>query len=358
MEDTSFDQLAKTVGAGSRRTLVQRFVAALPVLGGLVALLDQGKVDAKGRRTRHKKPHHARNLSAEKKHKKKSRKKKRKKCKPQPLATTCAGTCGQVINNCKKTVDCGSCACDPPCPACQVCDEEDLHCVPDPDQQGDDCGAPGQVCHSDGSCACDASSCAPCATCQGDGACSDPCDGSGCCDGGACVDGTSDTACGTGGAACHSCTLPQTCGGGGNDGVCGCTPDCSGKVCGDDGCGATCGDCSGNATCEGGQCVDPYLEICGIAYESCATSSDGCCVAGQDCCPEGLGENGCCGVGYPDGECCDSDGSCPPEGSYCCPPKGGGNFWCPIGTICCPNGECCPPEAPVCNRNGPGCLAS
>lgn len=43
---------------------------------------------------------------------KKRKRKKSKKCKPQSLAKTCAGKCGPVTNNCKKTVDCGA-ACGP-----------------------------------------------------------------------------------------------------------------------------------------------------------------------------------------------------------------------------------------------------
>lgn len=40
-------------------------------------------------------------------------------------------------------------------------------------------------------------------------------------------------------------------------GTCGCTPQCSGLTCGDDGCGGTCGTCDSNANCQAGQCVGP-----------------------------------------------------------------------------------------------------
>ena len=36
---------------------------------------------------------------------------------------------------------------------------------------------------------------------------------------------------------------------------CLCTPQCSGKQCGDDGCGGACGTCSGTDTCQAGACV-------------------------------------------------------------------------------------------------------
>ena len=34
-----------------------------------------------------------------------------------------------------------------------------------------------------------------------------------------------------------------------------CTPNCVGKVCGDDGCGGSCGACNSAQTCAQGQCV-------------------------------------------------------------------------------------------------------
>ncbi len=52
--------------------------------------------------------------------------------------------------------------------------------------------------------------------------------------------------CGTcsGGATCsnHQCVVA-------------CTPDCTGKVCGDDGCGGSCGGCAAGELCDVGQCV-------------------------------------------------------------------------------------------------------
>jgi hypothetical protein len=235
MDSRQFDTLTRALSeAGSRRGLLA-VLSALPLLGGLAALINLDEVGGKGHHKRHKPAHHAR-LSAAKKHKKrKHKKRKQKKCKPRPLAQTCAGKCGTVLNNCKKSVDCDPCDCDPPCgacetcsdaltcepcepccgdvcclhadavchattaaccvpdtkaqtcngqcgdvvnncggtvncgpcvcepacPACQVCDDADRQCVPDPGQQGDTCGSPGQICQADGSCACDATSCPP-----------------------------------------------------------------------------------------------------------------------------------------------------------------------------------------------------
>ncbi len=43
-----------------------------------------------------------------------------------------------------------------------------------------------------------------------------------------------------------------------------CTPDCSGKECGDDGCGSSCGSCGAHESCSGGICV----------YSECISDSD------------------------------------------------------------------------------------
>lgn len=145
MDGSRFDQVVRSLTiSGTRRSLIALLVS-LPPFGGLAALL--GEDEAEARRKRRKKRN---------KHGKGRRKGNRqKKCKPNSLAKSCAGKCGSVKNNCKKTVDCGSCACIPPCPVCKVCQETpDVPgtCVADASQVGDDCGAAGQVCHADGSC--------------------------------------------------------------------------------------------------------------------------------------------------------------------------------------------------------------
>ncbi len=119
MDAKHFDTLARAFSeAGSRRGLLS-LLAAVPVLGGLLALLDPDEADARRRRKRRKKRH---------KHRK-GRHKHKKSCKPKSKTTTCAGKCGEVKNNCKKNVNCGSCACS-------------AH---------SDCGADA-LCLSDGSC--------------------------------------------------------------------------------------------------------------------------------------------------------------------------------------------------------------
>jgi hypothetical protein len=69
----------------------------------------------------------------------------------------------------------------------------------------------------------------------------------------------------------------------------GCTPDCSGKNCGDDGCGGSCGTCSGGQTCQSGVCTDPPASGCtvisgaGTHSGSNVGASNDWSVSGFDC---------------------------------------------------------------------------
>jgi hypothetical protein len=181
-------------------------------------------------------------------------------CGPDSTAQTCGGQCGDVVNNCGVTVDCGDCTCGGGCPACQVCDAETGDCVPDLQQEGDTCGEAGQVCQSDGDCACDATSCPDCTACAGDGTCQ-PC--AGCCDSGTCV------------ASCPACA---TCAGGQCE-----TCDSRGQRCCGNGCVS--GECCTNVDCSGS------TPICDAAHACVACS-----------------EHRECGDGF----LCLSDGSCQP----------------------------------------------
>lgn len=158
METRHFDRLTRALSkAGPRRGLLG-LLAGLPVLGGLAALLDSEEMDAKGRRRRRMKAHkHGR--GRRRKHR------KNKKCQAQSTAETCAGKCGSVTNNCQKTVDCGSCACNPPCDACSVCNEATRTCVADPSQNGATCAGSGTAT----SVCCNGDCCAGC--CGSDGSC-------------------------------------------------------------------------------------------------------------------------------------------------------------------------------------------
>jgi hypothetical protein len=354
MDPERFDRIAMRMGGGSSRRGMLGLLATLPVLGGLFALLEPDELAAKGRRKRRKKAH---------KHGK-GRRRKHKKPKCKPHAKTCAGKCGPVKNNCKKTVDCGSCACDPPCGTCEICtadfvcepcdpccddvccdqanavcraetgaccvpdskdqtchnqcgavvnncgisvdcgscacdppcevcficDEATTTCVVDPEQQGDPCGSTGQVCQADGTCACDADSCPVGRVCV-DGSCvpdpgtctagQDLCrDGVAPCGPGCqCVTTTSSaTFCGIGLATCSDCSSDEDCTAvTGPGSVC---ADYTGNFCScrqtnRRACVAPCGQCTNNAQCGVGICCDGTCNI------ECCTTAD--CGANETC---------------------------------------------------------------------------
>lgn len=201
----------------------------------------------------------------------------------------------------------------------------------------------------------------------------------------ACVNGApthtarpAGTSCGNGLACdaegqCAGCTnnaqcyTPQTCGGGGKDGVCGCTKTgCEGKTCGvwPDGCGgyvscnnglidgdehgidcgvSNCGSCGAGATCENGQqCLSGFCVDGVCCNEACEGTCRACSSARK-----GIGDDGICGpirAGLdPEDECkeeagcgnsgvCDGAGKCAnhDNGTVCgpaaCQPSAGGGF--------------------------------
>ena len=116
MDDRNFDALIRKLTAGeSRRRLLG--LASTSLGGGLSRLIELEETEGKGRRKRRKKRH---------KHgsgRRRNHDKPQKKCTPDSTAQTCAGKCGTIPNNCKTPVDCGSCACDPLCGECFVCQE-------------------------------------------------------------------------------------------------------------------------------------------------------------------------------------------------------------------------------------------
>ena len=73
----------------------------------------------------------------------------------------------------------------------------------------------------------------------------------------------------------------------------GCTRNCTGKSCGDDGCGGSCGSCSACKQCSSGACItSPDFTACGGAKQCsggvCATPADcqnsSACIHGNSCC--------------------------------------------------------------------------
>ncbi len=107
-----------------------------------------------------------------------------------------------------------------------------------------------------------------------------------------------------------------------------CTPDCTGKECGDDGCGGSCGTCEDGFVCQDGQCV-------------------GCT---PDCTGKECGDDGCggsCGTcDDPAKPICNAQGiceACTPN----CDGKECGDDGC--GGSC---GDCTDPNKPVCSKEG------
>ena len=251
MESDRFNRLVQSMTrSGSRRGLLG-LLAAVPVFGGLAALLGHEAM-GKGRRMRRQKAGHEKDPSAEKHKKKRSKKKKRKQCRPRPFAITCAGKCGLVPDNCQKTVNCGSCGCNSACPACQRCNSTTQVCEPDPSQTGNACGSAGQLCLLDGTCACHPETCdlgtvcrdGTCQACGFEGA---PCCSSNNCQAGeVCIAGACEL-CGQTGEQCcanDTCNVGRVC-------LAGTCQDCgfAGEPC--------CANnaCLGGATCDSGQCV-------------------------------------------------------------------------------------------------------
>ena len=205
-------------------------------------------------------------------------------CTPSCAGKQCGGDgCGG---------SCGTCAAGQTCDASGKCI---AGCTPN---------CTGKKCGSDG-CGGSCGTCPSGQSCNASGQCvqaQDPCSGvtyEGCCqsqtlkwcEGGALQ--TLDCAgnpscgwdagngfynCGTAGGSDPSGANPKTCGGS-------CTPNCTGKKCGDDGCGGSCGTCSAGSTCQAGACVANCTPSC--AGKKCG--DDGCggscgtCPAGQIC---------------------------------------------------------------------------
>jgi hypothetical protein len=208
LDSRHFDALARVLSTADSRRRMVAALAALPIVGGLLEILGPDEVEGKGRRKRRKKAH-KHGKGRRRKHTRK--KQKQPTCTPESRATTCAGKCGTVTDNCQQGVDCGSCVCDPPCGICQTCDAQTGQCVPDPQQKGDACGGMGQLCQADGACSCDDTSCPVCRSCHRSGECTNPCRSAGCCDGTTCQPGTNNDACGNGGVTCEICTGQEQC---------------------------------------------------------------------------------------------------------------------------------------------------
>jgi hypothetical protein len=145
-----------------------------------------------------------------------------------------------------------------------------------------------------------------------------------------------------------------------------CTPNCTGKKCGDDGCGGTCGTCPEGQVCgDDGQCAQGSCSgLCGTEImaaagcfcdATCAQYGD-CCDDVCDTCPElnlpqccvpqclgkVCGPDGCGGFCQPKGECAANE-TCNPDGTACVTAPTCTDADCPAPWQVCAHGECTNP---------------
>lgn len=295
MDASHFDALTRVLSTADSRRSLLAFLAALPLLGGLLARFAPDDAEAKERRRRRKQRHKKRHNSG------KGKRKKKQKCKPQPVDVTCAGKCGPVQNNCKQTVECPPCTCTPPCAACQQCAGTTCESC-DPCCNEVCCQQQGAVCHaSSGDC------CAPDSTATTcDGKCGPVLNNCG-----------FEVACGpcTCDPACPACQVCDE-----DTGDCVADPSQQGDTCGpaqtcDRGTVTPQGSCNASGTCVPG---DP------VACGACEQCDGDHCAACSPCC-EGICCNQATAICHVNtGACCDPDskattcdGKCGPVANNC-----------------------------------------
>ncbi|MBW1808579.1 MAG: hypothetical protein JRJ87_10330 [Deltaproteobacteria bacterium] len=158
----------------------------------------------------------------------------------------------------------------------------------------------------------------------------------------------------------------------------GCTQDCVGKECGDDGCGGICGECTGGMVCQDGLCACEthtatgchqddvwWFDSCGNPEETIVDCPNGCENGICKNCEQQCGDRECgpdpvcgssCGV-CPQGKSCDGLGRCVEPGAYCetsCDCLS--SQICDTDSVCKPVSQVFPPYLhPLCCTD-PACL--
>lgn len=268
------------------------------------------------------------------------------------------GSCGGATPYCVA----GSCAaeCEPSCEG-RVCGDDNCGGSCGVCEQGATCATAGRACipstytcdantYDDGAlchCACGdadpdcedttlwvAGCDKPGASCDAASTCQGGLDGEWTCDETRYADGnTCDCGCGLPDPDCMrssltvvGCSASQVCS---RLGACvagDCTPDCSGRMCGDDGCGGLCGVCTDEASfCNAGSCSAECVAHCGdnvCGGDGCGGSCGSCesgehCVAGTcDALPMSDSCQGNCGGLAASG--CSCEARCATGGEGCC----------------------------------------
>ncbi len=184
-------------------------------------------------------------------------------------------------------------------------------------------------------------------------------DGQGCTDGDLCAEGVcAGQSCSALGKFCYLGSCVD------------CVPECSGKLCGDDGCGGVCGLCEVGQECDAGTCCTPACldihcgdngcgGVCGLCLEGQLCTFEGMCCSphceGKTCGSDGCGGDcGTCG----EGALCTHGNCCVPacDGKNCGDDGCGGTCGiCPPGGSCL-DGLCCLPDCSgkVCGSDGCG----
>jgi MYXO-CTERM domain-containing protein len=191
-------------------------------------------------------------------------------CTSNPIATTCAGKCGSVIDNCNVAVACGVTYCTPPANSTATC-------------SGNTCGFTcnagfhncGGVCVSNSSVnSCGTTSCTACpadpngvATCNGT-SCGITCNAGFHNCGGVCVSNSNVNSCGT--TSCTPCAAPAN----------------ANATCDGTSCGFTCN--SGFHACGTSCSSDTDVNQCGASCMVCSAATDACHTA--------VCSSGACGI--------------------------------------------------------------
>jgi hypothetical protein len=157
----------------------------------------------------------------------------------------------------------------------------------------------------------------------------------------ACTPNCSGKLCGDNGCggSCGTCTGGKTCNASGQC-VSSCTPNCAGKTCGDNGCGGACGTCTGGKTCNAsGQCVAStglygVPAGCIVQTYACNPVSNQNCQAGHACDQDTNGNFVC----YPPPNDVPKGGSCDNQSTFC---QGGASCYSGVCTpYCCSSADC------------------